>query len=173
MKEATSSDDELSTLREQVIIGWPETAKQAPKCIRSYFCMKDFISVEDGVLFFGERLLVPASMKKEYLLRIHEGHLGITKSQLRARECLYWKNMNQQIEEHIGDCAECLINSRSNVKEPMMAHETPSAPWQVISSDLFELDGQSYLLVADHYSKMPFVKCLGKDTRTSKVINYL
>lgn len=82
VKCATSNDNELSQLREQIISGWSSSASALPKAIRSYFSMKDFLSVEDGVIFFGCRLLVPSSMIPEYLNRIHEGHLGINKARL-------------------------------------------------------------------------------------------
>ena len=108
VKQATSEDNELSILQEQVINGWPQSAKTLPKPVRQFYAIKDFLSVEDGVIFFGERLLVPASMKTEYLKRIHEGQMGISKSQARASECLYWKGMMKDITEYIGDCRECL-----------------------------------------------------------------
>lgn len=173
VKEATDVDCELSMLREQVISGWPESAKILPKSVRQYYAMKDFLSVEDGVIFFGERLVVPSSMKIEYLRRIHEGHMGISKSQARAKECLHWNGMMKDIAEHIGDCRECLLNARTYSNEPMLSHSTPSYPWQSISSDLFELDGQNYVLVADNFSKMPFVKRLGRDTTSRSVIAFL
>ena len=82
-----------------MVNGWPESAKILPKLVCQFYAMKDFLSVEDGVIFFGECLLVPASMKAEYLKWIHEGHMGIPKSQIKARECLYWKGMMKDITE--------------------------------------------------------------------------
>ena len=173
VKQATDEDCELSVLREQVVNGWPESVKVLPKAIRHYYSIKDFLCVEDGVIYFGERLLVPSSMKIEYLKRIHEGHLGISKCQARARECLYWNGMMKDIAEHIGDCRECLLNARAYPNEPMLPYPTPSLPWQHISSDLFELDGEKYVLVADSFSKMPFVKHLSQNTTSRAVINFL
>ena len=173
VKQAIDEDVELTILREQIVSGWPESAKVLPKAIRRYYSVKEFLTVEDGVLFFGERLLVPTSMKTEYLKRIHEGHLGISKCQARAKECLYWNGMMKDITEYIGDCRECLLNARTYPSEPMMPYPTPSSPWQQISSDLFELDGEKYVLVADSFSKMPFVKYLGQNTSSRAVINFL
>jgi transposase InsO family protein len=173
VKTATSNDEELSALREQIIAGWPKDVNVIPKCIRAYASIKDFLSVEDGVIFYGERLVIPRSMHEEYLRRIHEGHMGINKCILRAKECVYWKDMNKQITQYVGDCQECLINARSNPKEPMLSHDTPTAPWQMIATDLFEFEGQMYILVADMYSKMPFVKKLGSGTRSSHIIEFM
>ncbi len=170
---ATNSDSDLSLLREQIVAGWPDSPQKVPKCIRTYYNMKDFLSLEDGILFYGERMIVPQSLHQEYLERIHLGHLGITKGQNRAKESIFWKDMSKQIADYIGDCRECLINARSNAKEPMMPHQMATGPWQVVSSDMFEYDNNTYVLVADQFSKMPFVRNLGKNTRSKQVIDFL
>ena len=55
---------------------------------------------------------------------------------------------------------------------PMQPHEVSSYSNQVIASDLFELDGHSYLLVVDCYSKWPNVVKLANTSR-STVIGYI
>lgn len=172
VRDATTSDAQLSTLREQVTVGWPESVTTVPKSIRQYWSVKDCISVEDGVLFLGNRLIIPETMQKEYLDRIHSGHLGVTKCQLRAKESVYWSKMLTDIEAHVKSCIFCLQNARSQTAEPMRAHEQPTQPWEILSSDLFELDGKPYVLVVDHYSRMPFVRHL-ETTVSNTVIRYL
>ena len=34
----------------------------------------------------------------------------------------------------------------------MISHSVPSRPWQVLAVDLFELQGQDYLVTTDYYS---------------------
>ena len=171
IRNATNADADLCALREQCIIGWPDHAKSVPKLIRNYWSMKDFISIEDGILFAGNRIIMPTSMRDEYLTRIHAHHLGITKCQLRAKECLYWPSMLTDIEQVVRDCHFCLQNAKSQISEPMHAHCLPSQPWEIVSSDLFELDGNMYIIVVDHYSKMPFVRVL-KGSTTTEVIKF-
>ena len=38
-----------------------------------------------------------------------------------------------------------------------MSHETPSRAWQIVATDLFVINRETYLLVSDYYSKFPFV----------------
>ena len=52
---------------------------------------------------------------------------------------------------------------------PLQPHEVSSYPYQVVASDLFELDGHSYLLVVDCYSRWPNVVKLA-DTTCSTVL---
>ncbi|GFS27367.1 endogenous retrovirus group K member 11 Pol protein [Elysia marginata] len=69
-------------------------------------------------------------------------------------------------------CIHCAEHRKSQQKEPLHPHKIPGRPWQRLAADLFEIDGQQFLLVADYYSKMPFVKSLTKIT-SSACIDYL
>lgn len=165
VRDASKVDDEISALNEQIRVGWPDDAKLVPKLIRNYWTIRDFLSIEDGVVFYGTRLVVPTGMRKEYLDRVHASHLGQTKCLLRAKESVYWPDMTSQIVQLVKDCTVCLQHARSNVKEPMMGHEIPSQPWEVLHSDYFELKhGQKYILIVDQFSKMPFVRAAKEET---------
>jgi len=50
--------------------------------------------------------------------KIHESHLGIEKSKRRARDLLYWPNMNAQITDLISNCSSRLKHRKQNAKEP-------------------------------------------------------
>ena len=41
---------------------------------------RDEISLEDGLLFKGHRLIIPESLRGKALQIIHEGHYGVEKS---------------------------------------------------------------------------------------------
>ena len=43
------------------------------------------LTVQDGILFKGERILIPETMKMDMLQRIHSSHIGIEGSLRRAR----------------------------------------------------------------------------------------
>ena len=134
--------------------------------------MRDYMTVEDGIVFAGNRLVVPMAFRKEYLDRVHAGHQGITKCQLRAKECIYWPNMLADIDEMVSDCMVCLKSAKSLQKEPMISHELPGQPWEVLSSDLFEIDGHTYILLIDHFSKMPLVRGL-RSVTSAEVIKFM
>lgn len=87
-KEDTSSDPELSALREIIFSGWPEKRKQVPVPLRKYWAYRDELSIENGLVLKGERVIVPESQKAELL----------EKCQLRARSCIFWPNIKKDIE---------------------------------------------------------------------------
>ena len=107
------------------------------------------------------------------LKRIHESHLGIEKSRQRARNILYWPNMNAQITDLIANCSSCLKYRNNNTKEPLIQHEVPDRPWQKIACDLFTLGGKYYLLTVDYYSKWIEIGLLRDSTVSSEVITQL
>lgn len=87
------------------------------------------------------------------LERIHAGHMGVTKCTKRARDILFWPKMSSDIEEMVLMCNTCLEKRNANPKEPIMPHEVPERPWQVVATDLFSWDGQDFVTVADYYSR--------------------
>ena len=169
VREETNKDSELRTLSHVIMNGWPEKAQDLPKCTRTYWSMKDFLSVEDGVLMKGSRVMIPQSMRKEVLQRLHTSHQGIEKSCLRAQTCVYWRGIDNDIKEMVQGCDICLEYSRKEQKENMIPRDLPCRQWQHVGTDIFEFGGQSYLIVADYYSKMPFVRRLNNETSASVI----
>lgn len=73
--------------------GWPETKKDVDEEIRPYFQMKEELTVSDDIIFRGNRVIIPAELRKDILQQIHSGHVGIQGCLNRAREIVYWPNM--------------------------------------------------------------------------------
>ena len=51
-----------------------------------------------------------------------------------------------------------------------MPHETPSRAWQIVDTDLFVINRETYLLVSDYYSKFPFVYVIPSPVTSTAVI---
>ena len=97
---------------------------------------------------------------------LHQGHPGMVKMKLRAKTSMYWIGINREIEEHVMQCEPCQVYSNSQQKEPAISMEVPSRSWEKIGADLFLQGGRRFLLVADYYSKYPWIFPLM--TQTSK-----
>ena len=136
---ATREDRELQTLLCSIVkSGWLESKTEIPITMRAYLPYRDEISCVDGLMFKGQKIIVPHSLRAEMLDRIHSSYLGIVKCKSRARETLYWPGMTSQIEDLVSKCTICVMEYRQNSKEPLMETETPDRPWSIISADLFE-----------------------------------
>lgn len=149
----TEKDTQLTLLRRTVKDGWHEERKQCPPSIAEYWNYRDELSQMNGILFKGERIIVPAALRAEMLSRIHTGHMGMEKCKQRARDILFWPGMSKQIEDLVGKCPVCLEHRPSNTKEPMISHPIPSRPWQTVATDLFTWNNENYIVTVDYYSR--------------------
>ena len=117
-----------------------------------YWSFREDISFSDGILFQGEKIIIPKAMQSEMLKLIHGFHLGIARSLSRAREILYWPGMSSQIQDVVLACGICNTYQRKNQKEPLIPHSVPDRPWSKLGVYIFELQGKQYLVIVDYYS---------------------
>lgn len=109
--------------------------------------------INNGLLYYEERLIVPKCLRKYVINKLHETHLGITKTKARAKQLFYFPGINSHIENYILSCPVCLKFSKSKIKEPMLAHDIPDIPFYKVAMDIAEVGGQNYLIVVDYYSR--------------------
>ena len=121
-------------------------------------------------MLMGDCIVVPKSMQKETLSKIHSGHLGIQRCQLCARQSVWWPGISRGIETEVKGCRECSRHA-SKPREPMIISEIPKYPWQKVGSDLFEIKEQTYMYVVlvDYFSRYLEVAKLSSTTSSSIV----
>ena len=111
----------------------------------------------------------------EILKLIHEGHLGLTKCKLRAKETVYWPGLNDQLEKLVLNCQLCLKYSQSKCKPtPNMSlgEEIPAFPWTKLATNIFHFEGDSYLLLVNYTSRYPII-CKLTSMTAQHVIGHL
>ena len=60
LRQSTAKDDTLALLKHTVQHGWPQTITELPPELRPYWTFREEISIEDGILLKGERIIIPA-----------------------------------------------------------------------------------------------------------------
>ena len=170
IREETAKDDTLSRLMKIIIAGWPDKFKDLHPVIRPYWSFRDELCVEDGVIMKGVRLIIPPTMQNYILQKLHEGHQGIEKSKLRAKDCVYWFNINAAIEEMVKKCHTCQEFQKAQPKETLLPHEIPTRPWQMLGTDLFNFNDDEYLIIADYSTKFPFIRKMPRHCTSSAVV---
>ena len=68
--------------------GWPEERSKLPSQLTLYYDGRDEIGVYDGLVFKGERRMVPQGLRAEIKKDIHVSHAGVEGCLRRARESL-------------------------------------------------------------------------------------
>ncbi|KAJ8385140.1 hypothetical protein AAFF_G00192810 [Aldrovandia affinis] len=99
IRRHTDRDECLQALKNTVLVGWPDVKEEAPLIAREYWPFRDEISVQNGVLFRGQKVIIPKSLRPEMLTCIHSSHIGGEACYRHAQETLYWPNMQTEIKD--------------------------------------------------------------------------
>ena len=110
-------------------------------------------------------------MRAEVLEEIHGAHMGENKSVSFAREYVFRPSMTAQVKNKVRSCPMCNAFLNQQPRETLHPHEIPALPWQVVSTDIFEYGGHSYLLVTDFYSKYFEIELLCQTTANCVINN--
>ena len=169
LRQETASDSAMIELAKIIQEGWPNHKQKVPKQVREYWTFRDELVVIDGLILKGETIIVPQALRKDVLAQIHEGHLGIERSKLRARDLVFWPGMTKQIENIVTNCSTCQELRSGNPREPMLPHEIPQYPWQIVATDLFLWNDVNYIVVVDYYSRYWEIASLRSTTSTAVI----
>ena len=160
LHEASQADETLVILKYTIQKGWPSSIKELPSEIQPFWTFWEELTIEDGLILKGTRIVVPSMKQVEILKLIHEGHLGLTKCKLRAKETVYWPGLNDQLEKLVLNCQLCLKYLQSKCKltpDMSLGQEIPTFPWTRLATNMFHFKGDSYLLLVNCTSIYPII----------------
>ena len=157
IQKATREDQVLQMLMQQMMQGWPDNIKLLPVALKPFWQLKGDLSVEHSCITFQGRFYIPSVLRAGCLKTLHQGYPGTVKMKLRAQVSMYWLGLNKEIENHVMHCEPCQVLSEPQQKEPAIPMEIPSRPWPKLDVDLFLHDSSWYVIVADCYSKYPWI----------------
>ena len=121
----------------------------------------------------GSQIVIPESMQKEVLQKLHESHQGISKCRERAHDAaVWWPGISKDITDLITACDVCRSQRPTQQSEPLRPTPLPGRPRETLGTDLFEIKGKHYLVVVDYYSRWIEIRNLTQTT-SSHVIKEL
>ncbi|GFS20133.1 retrovirus-related Pol polyprotein from transposon 297-like Protein [Elysia marginata] len=171
IQQESQTDEALKKIRHYIENGWPSHKGTTEPQVQPFWNLRHYLHVENGIVFYENRMVIPESMRKDILQKLHSSHLGVDKCKARARESIFWPGLTKDIEMHVSKCAICAKFRSSNRKEPMISHAIPDRPWAKLGADIFHFGGHDYLLIVDYFSKFPEIARLSNKT-TSGVIQF-
>ncbi|UYV66194.1 K02A2.6-like [Cordylochernes scorpioides] len=115
IREETSSDPILCEVKKRILNGWPPNKNQTSMLTREYWNFREELKVQDGIILKNDRIVIPNKLRKEMIIKTHQGHIGINSSMRRARDNIFWPGMNAQIGQEIENCSICLSNSQNQI----------------------------------------------------------
>ena len=75
IKIDTKKNEILQDLKSVIQLGWPDEKKDLPSTLHPYFSYRDELSVYDGLVFKGERLVIPKGTRQQMKLDVHRSHM--------------------------------------------------------------------------------------------------
>ena len=151
IREWTMRDPKLATIHRQVMRGWQDTErdKNCPFARR-----KEELSVEDGCLLWGTRVIVPPQLRTRVIDEIHEGHPGINRMKGFARSYVWWPGIDGELEGKVQQCLICQRNRNMPAKVPIRTWEWPEKPWTRLHVDhAGPVEGKTIFIIVDAHSK--------------------
>ena len=131
---------------------WP--TELAPE-IKPYHRRQNELSLEDGCILLGQRVIVPSIFRKPMMDELHSGHLGIVRMKSLARCHIWWPNIDKDIQELAECCYACKENQATPPASPSHPWMPPEGPLERVHVDFASWRGKHFLVLVDAYSRWP------------------
>ena len=100
-----------------------------PEAILPYWPVRGELTLHNDLLQRGRCIVVPVSLQRETLDKIHSGHQGIHRCQSCASMSVWRPGVKQQVEQQVQHCPAC-TKCLAAPRQPMLPTPLPEYPWQ-------------------------------------------
>ena len=174
VRAAAARDGEYSLLKDVIIEGFPDHCHDLDHRLRAYWPVRSLLAVDDDLVVYGPRLLIPYSLRRETLERLHDSHQGMERTKRRARQTVYWPGIDRDIENIVSGCSLCRSLLPSHANEPLWQDaDTPSRVFESVSADYFHAAGRTYLVYVDRLSGWPHVSACSRPASADQLVRVL
>ena len=133
--------------------GWPTTLVASPE-LQPYYQRCQELSVEDGCLLRGTRVIVPPSLRGKVLDQLHDGHPGIVRMKSLVRQYVWWPGLDADLEGRASQCVPCQECRKSPPSAPLHPWEWTKRPRVRVHADYAgPFLGHMFLVLIDSHSK--------------------
>ena len=132
-KMATLRDPILSQVPNFVLRGWPDKCPSKDLC--PYHLRKEELTIEDNILLWGLRVVVPQTLRLTMLNLLHDTHIEVVRMKGLSRLRVWWPGIDADIERLCSKSITCAHNSQDPAKSPLSVWDFPSGPWQRLHID--------------------------------------
>lgn len=171
IKMWTDRDPVLARVRRFVLHGW--TIREPDSTLAPYYHRRNELSILDGCVLWGSRVIIPEQGRQLVLTQLHECHPGTSKMKSLARGYVWWPKMDSDIEQIVRTCNTCQLSRPLPPKAPLHPWEYPSRPWTRLHIDhAGPYLGHLYLIIVDAFSKW-IEACIVPSTSAEATIKVL
>ena len=106
IRHLTDCDPVLSRVRFCLLHGWDNLDD---KSLAAFHSKRDELSIQDGCVLRGSRVIIPTKGRELVLEMLHQGHPGISRMKNIARGFVWWPGMDIQLENKVMECEQCFF----------------------------------------------------------------
>ncbi|CAM4597728.1 unnamed protein product [Leuciscus chuanchicus] len=165
VRQWTAKDKILPQVLAWCLKGWP---REVDAVYKPYSQRKLELSVKDGCVLWGARVVVPQRSRKAILKQLHHTHPGISRMKGLARSYVWWPGMDSEIEKEVQSCHTCQESRNPPAGAPLHPWEWPETPWSRLHVDYAgPFLEKIFLVIVDAHSK--WIDVYPASTATSQV----
>ena len=174
LSACAATDQDYQALIDFVKQGCPIERKVTHPIFQQFYKMRYELSVDNGLILYQARIVVPNALRKQILQRLHESHQGIARTKKRARQTVFWPGISSDIKNTVDACEACQTTRPSLPPEPKLRDPLPERPFQEVAADFFAYAGKHYLAYVDRFSGwIEIANFNNRDPTTSSLIKVL
>ena len=159
----TARDPVLSQVVRLLLEGWPDSFK--PDELMTYYSHRSELSLQDGIILWGQRVIIPEPGRAAMLEELHDTHPGVSRMKALARSYVFWPGIDNDIEAKVKNCEICQRNRKNPPPTPLHPWDWPDKPWSRVHADFAgEFMGYMFLILIDAHSKWMDVHVMQKIT---------
>ena len=154
ISQASRADPILSTVAEFILQGWPDKHSISRPELQVYYNHKDELSLHQGCILWGSRVVVPAKYQEAVLDELHQNHPGIVRMKSLARSYVWWPGIDSMIENSVLKYYTCQQAGNKPQNAPLHPLSWSDKPWDRIHLDFAgPYEGKMILVIVDSGSK--------------------
>ena len=167
IRKWTSRDPTLSKVRLMLSSGWentdlPELAPYQQRCSE--------LSLHDGCVLWGSRVVIPPPGRERVLEELHEGHPGISRMKSIARSFVWWPGLDKALDQKVKTCVSCQSSRNLSPVAPIQPWEWPERPWSRLHVDYAgPLSSYMFLVVVDAHTKWMDINMVKNATSSATI----
>ena len=129
---------------------WPAKVKEEYK---PYYDKRHELSLEDDIILWGLRVVIPKSLRCKILEELHVQHPGIVRMKALSRIHVWYPKIDKDIESLVKQCEDCSRVANEPPKSVPHPWDWPTGAMDRIHVDYFEYERDMFLIMVDSFSK--------------------
>jgi len=162
IRRETLSDPVLQDVAKYMKTHWPDKSALNGDQKR-FFRERNCLSEKDGLLFYGDRLIIPKSCRHRILTMLHSGHPGMARMIELYTDAYMWPGATERVKEFTKSCIDCSRAGKNAIttNPPINNIPRPTEPWKKVGIDIcgpFATAPQQHqhiVVLIDYFSGFP------------------